>query len=279
MIKKLNRNECKIKYNFKIFSFNFVKIIKYKTGKMLKLIITLKIVLIFNILLNSQSSEPVDPKSTEDWSSAPRLINGLKSANDVPSDAIILLSKDKMNWLKKDGSASEWDFDNGILTVKPGAGDIISKYAFEDCHLHLEWRSPIVIKGEGQGRGNSGIFLQSRYEIQILDCFNNETYYNGQAASVYKQHPPLFNACSKTGEWNTYDIIYKAPVFDMVGNKIASARATVIHNGIVVQNNTEIFGTTEYIGYPKNIFHGGAPLILQDHGDLVSFRNIWVRRL
>lgn len=246
---------------------------------MVKLLLTLKIVLIFNVLLNSQSSEPTDPKSTEDWSTAPKVINGLKTAADVPSDAIILLSKDKMNWLKKDGSEIEWTLENGILTVKPGSGDIISKYAFEDCHLHLEWRSPIVIKGEGQGRGNSGIFLQSRYEIQILDCFNNETYYNGQAASIYKQHPPLFNACSKTGEWNTYDIIYKAPVFDLAGNKIASARATVIHNGIVVQNNTEIFGTTEYIGYPKNIFHGGAPLILQDHSDLVSFRNIWVRRL
>ncbi|MBK8625854.1 MAG: DUF1080 domain-containing protein [Saprospiraceae bacterium] len=227
----------------------------------------------------AQTLEPKDPKATEDWSKPPVIIQGIKSNIDVPSDAIILLGQNKDQWTKKDGSPIEWTLENGVLTVKPGTGDIISKQSFEDCQLHLEWRSPLVVKGEGQGRGNSGVFFQSRYEVQILDNFNNETYYNGQAGAIYKQHPPLFNACSKTGDWNIYDIIYKAPVFDLFGNKTESARVTVIHNGIVIQNNTQIFGTTEYIGYPKNMVHGGAPFILQDHGDLVSFRNIWVRRL
>jgi hypothetical protein len=227
----------------------------------------------------TQTLEPIDPKATEDWSSPPIIMNGLKSQNEVPADAIILLGQDKEQWVTREGKPIEWTLEKGILTVKPGTGDIVSKKSFEDCHLHLEWRSPLIVKGDGQGRGNSGIFLQSRYEIQILDNYNNETYYNGQAGSVYKQSSPLANLCSKTGDWNTYDIIYKAPRFDLFGNKVESARVTVIHNGIVIQNNTEILGTTEYIGYPKNQTHGGAPFILQDHGDLVSFRNIWVRRL
>lgn len=227
----------------------------------------------------TQGTEPTDPKATEDWSRSPKLVQGVSPSDPIPSDAIVLLSQDKNLWVKKDGSPAEWTLEKGVMTVKPGSGDIMSKLSFEDCHLHLEWRSPLVIKGEGQGRGNSGIFMQSRYEIQILDNYQNETYFNGQAGSVYKQRPPLYNACAKTGDWNVYDIIYKAPIFDLFGNKIESARVTVIHNGIVIQNNTEIAGTTEYIGYPKNLMHGGAPFILQDHGDLVSFRNIWVRRL
>jgi hypothetical protein len=228
----------------------------------------------------SAQAEPItDPRATEDWSVAPRKIDGVKQTNDVPKDAIVLLSDNHMLWTKRDGSPTEWTLEKGVLTVKPGAGEIISKYSFEDCHLHIEWRSPLVIKGEGQGRGNSGIFLQSKYEVQVLDCNQNETYYNGQAGSIYKQHPPLANACAPSGEWNVYDIIYKAPVFDMDGKKVSSARMTVLHNGIVIQNNAEVFGTTEYIGLPKNPVHGGAPIVLQDHGDLVSFRNIWVRRL
>jgi hypothetical protein len=235
--------------------------------------------LIVSLHLSAQLVEPKTPEATEDWSSAPKVIPAGNIKIDIPSDAVILLGNNTNTWVKNDGSPAEWSFENGILTVKPGTGDIYSKHKFEDCHLHLEWRSPLVIKGEGQGRGNSGIFLQSRYEIQILDSYNNETYYNGQAGSIYKQKPPLWNACAKSGEWNTYDIIYKAPEFDLFGNKLKSALVTVIHNGIVIQNNQVIEGTTEYIGFPKNAVHGGAPFILQDHGDLVSFRNIWVRKL
>lgn len=229
--------------------------------------------------LCAQSTEPTDPKATESWSSKPVIISGVKTTSEVPADAIILLGNNTASWVKKDGTPIEWTFEKGVMTVKPGTGDIFTKMGFEDCQLHLEWRSPEVVKGEGQGRGNSGVFLQSRYEIQILDSYNNETYFNGQAAAIYKQHAPLANACAKTGEWNTYDIIYKAPVFDVFGKKKSMARVTVVHNGIVVQNNAEIKGTTEYIGFPKNEVHHGAPLMLQDHKDLVSYRNIWIRRL
>jgi hypothetical protein len=136
-----------------------------------------------------------------------------------------------------------------------------------------------VIKGEGQGRGNSGVFLQDRYEVQVLDCYQNRTYSNGQAGSLYKQSIPLVNACRKPGEWQTYDILYTAPRFNADGLLIAPGRATVLHNGVVIQLNTEIKGTTENIGLPKNEAHGKAPLRLQDHGDLVSYRNIWIREL
>ena len=230
-------------------------------------------------ILFSQETEIKDPVLTENWSNPPALIKGIKVTTDIPEDAIILLGRDAASWRTKEGNAVEWGMENGVLTVKPGTGNIYSKASFGDCHLHLEWRTPAVIKGSGQGRGNSGVFLQSRYEVQILDSYQNETYYNGQAGSIYKQKAPLRNATSAPGEWNTYDIIFKAPVFDLYGSLIEKARVTVIHNGIVVQNNTEIQGTTEYIGYPKIEAHGGAPIILQDHGDLVSFRNIWIRRL
>ncbi|MBC7886153.1 MAG: DUF1080 domain-containing protein [Saprospiraceae bacterium] len=234
---------------------------------------------LFTSMISAQVIEPTDPRATEDWSRKPPVITGKPLKWEVPSDAVVLLGNSTDQWTKKDGSPIDWMLEDGVLTVKPGTKDIISKASFGDCHLHLEWRSPVVVKGDGQNRGNSGVFLQSRYEIQILDNFNNETYYNGQASALYKQSPPLFNACSKTGEWNTYDIIFSAPKFDKFGNKLASGRVTVIHNGIVTQNNTEILGTTEYIGFPKSPIHGGAPIILQDHDGLVSFRNIWVRRL
>ena len=238
------------------------------------------ICLLWSIDINCQAViEPTDPKLTEDWSRKPIEIISSPLKWLLPSDALILLGDNLEQWTKLDGSPVQWTLENGVMTVKPGEGNIVSKSAFGDCHLHLEWRSPLIVKGNGQGRGNSGIFLQSRYEVQILDNYNNDTYYNGQASSLYKQSPPLFNACSKVGEWNTYDIIFKAPRFDLFGNKVSSGHITVIHNGIVTQNNTEILGTTVNVGFPKNLQHGGAPLMLQDHGDLVSFRNIWIRRL
>jgi hypothetical protein len=197
-----------------------------------------------------------------------------------PSDAQVLLGNDgPLDWAHQDGSPVKWDFKDGILTVKGGTGAIFSKDVFGDVQLHVEWRAPSEIVGEGQGRGNSGVFLQNRYEVQVLDSYNNRTYSNGQAASVYKQHIPLVNAMKPTGEWQTYDIIYKAPTFNEDGMKTSSAYLTVLHNGVLVQNHVEIKGTSEYIGYPKNIAHGEAPFQLQDHGNPVSYRNIWVRRL
>ena len=166
------------------------------------------------------------------------------------------------------------------MTVTPGSGEITTKESFGDCQLHIEWRAPSVVKGEGQGRGNSGIFLMSQYELQILDNYNNKTYSNGQAASIYKQLIPLANACRPPGEWQTYDVIFTAPTFNEHGILKTPARITVLHNGVLVQNNATIWGGTQYIGIASYDAHADKlPIILQDHGDLVSFRNIWIRNL
>ena len=147
--------------------------------------------------------------------------------------------------------------------------------------LHIEWRSPVEVLRDGQNRANSGVFLQDRYEIQVLDNNNNDTYVNGQVGSIYKQHIPLAKASVPTGKWNTYDVVYHAPEFNKAGKKIKSGTLTLLHNGVLVLDHVEIKGTTPYIGWPKNEAHGKAPLRLQDHGDnsRVSYRNIWVREL
>lgn len=227
------------------------------------------------------SAQITDPKATEVWQPEPRVVTPGEGTKP-PSDAIVLLGSGNLaEWQSlKDGGAAGWEMNaDGSITVKPGTGDIVSKKEFGDCQLHIEFREPSVVKGESQGRGNSGIFLQSRYEVQVLDCYQNRTYSNGQTASIYKQSIPLVNACRKPGEWQTYDILFTAPKFNSDSILVAPGHVTVLHNGIVVQLNTEIKGTTEYIGLPKNIAHGKAPLKLQDHGDLVSYRNIWIREL
>jgi hypothetical protein len=165
------------------------------------------------------------------------------------------------------------------MTVNNKTGDIQTVQNFGSIQLHLEWKSPAEVQGKGQSRGNSGVFLNGLYEVQVLDNNDNDTYVNGQVGSIYKQHVPLAMASVPTGEWNTYDIIYHAPEFNDEGDKIKSGTVTVIHNGVLVQDNVEIKGTTPYIGWPKNPTHGKGPLKLQDHGDnsRVSYRNIWVR--
>ncbi|GAB4497165.1 MAG: DUF1080 domain-containing protein [Saprospiraceae bacterium] len=227
-------------------------------------------------------SQITDPKATEVWEPEPRVVTpGL--GTKPPSDAIVLFDgTDFSEWFStKDSVAGvKWQLGkDSAMTVTPNTGDIATKRSFGNCQLHIEFRTPAVVKGEGQGRGNSGIFLQNRYEVQVLDNFQNRTYSNGQAGSIYKQSIPLVNACRKPGEWQTYDILYTAPCFNADGILVAPARVTVLHNGVVVQLNTEIKGTTEYIGLPKNQAHGKAPIRLQDHGDLVSYRNIWIREL
>jgi hypothetical protein len=214
---------------------------------------------------------------TEVWEPVPAVVSAKK--NELPSDAIPLLTSDMSAWASVKGGDAKWDFANGELTVKPGAGDIKTKQSFCDVQLHVEWKVPQPEPGmEGQQRNNSGIFFQQRYEIQVLDSYNNATYPNGQAGSVYKQTIPLVNAMRAPGEWQEYDIIFKAPVFD--GDALESpGYVTVIHNGVVVQNHVEIQGTTEWIGAPKYKAHGCEPIQLQDHGNLVSFRNMWVREL
>lgn len=228
---------------------------------------------------DQKASEKWDPKLTEAWEVVPKVITpGVGTA--PPSDAIVLFDgANTSEFTHENGLPIQWEVKDGAMTVKPNSGGIFTKKVFGDCQLHVEWRAPAVVKGEGQGRGNSGIFLQGKYEVQVLDCFNNTTYSNGQAASIYKQSIPLVNACRPPGEWQTYDIFYTAPKFDVNGVKVVPAYVTVIHNGVLVQNHTEIKGTTEYIGLPKNAAHGPGPIHLQDHGDLVSYRNIWIRKL
>lgn len=227
--------------------------------------------------LNAQIT---DPKATEVWEPEPPIVIPGSTNSAPPSDAIVLFDGSDLDaWEHGDGSASKWIVKDGMATVKPRTGAIKTKAEFGDCQLHLEWRAPTVIEGEGQGRGNSGVFLQERYEVQVLDSYNNRTYSNGQAGSIYKQSMPLVNAMRAPGKWQTYDIIYKAPRFNQDGIKVSPATVTVLHNGVLIQNGVEIKGTTEYIGMPKNIAHGDAPIVLQDHSNPVSYRNIWIRRL
>jgi hypothetical protein len=174
----------------------------------------------------------------------------------------------------------------GVITVNKKAGDIQTKTSFTDYQLHLEWKVPKNITGKGQARGNSGIFLgalpDGGYELQIMDSYHNETYVNGQAGSLYKQHPPLVNPIRPPGEWQVYDVIWTAPRFNVDGTVKTPGRVTAFFNGVVVQNNAELKGTTEYIGQPRTVSHGPLPIRLQAHGDPsepISFRNIWLRNL
>lgn len=220
-----------------------------------------------------------DPKATEVWDPVPVKVDPGNSQK-APSDALVLFDGTNLDqWKSKDGGTAEWQVKDGIVTVTKGNGDIFTKKAFGDVQLHIEWRSPAEIVSEGQGRGNSGVFLQGRYEVQVLDSYESRTYSNGQAGAVYKQHIPLVNATRAPGKWQTYDIIFTAPVFNKDGIKVKSAYITVIHNGVLIQNHVEVKGSTEYIGLPKNIAHGKGSIHLQDHGNPVSYRNIWVREL
>lgn len=213
--------------------------------------------------------EPVPPVVTPGEGTAP------------PSDAIVLFGgTDLDQWESVNGSPVKWNLEDGIVTVVDGTGSIQTKQGFGDIQLHIEWRTPLEVVGDGQGRGNSGVFLQKVYEVQVLDNYENSTYANGQAGSVYKQHIPLVNACRPPGEWQVYDIIYIAPRFREDGTLFSPARVTVLHNGILVQNHVTLLGTTKYVGLPSYKPHAlKQAIMLQDHGNPVSFRNIWVREL
>lgn len=239
-------------------------------------------------LANAQAQQTVPtppkmvPEMTEFWEPEVKVITpGTGMA--APSDAIVLFDgKDLAQWKDKDGGAAKWQVKNGVMTVVKGTGDITTKKEFGDFQLHIEWQIPTDITGKSQARGNSGIFLQDRYELQVLDSYNSRTYANGQTGSIYKQNPPLVNAMRKPGEWNIYDVVYTAPRFKENGAMFSPAKVTVLHNGVVVQNDFEIKGATEYIGLPTYKAHGKGPLHLQDHGDpskAISYRNIWIREL
>lgn len=220
-------------------------------------------------------------QKTEVWEPVPEKVSF--NSKGVPSDAVALFSgKNLTAWesASEEGGPAQWLVADGIVTVKPGTGDIRTKAEFCDVQLHIEWQAPADMTGEeGQGRGNSGVFFQERYEVQVLDSYGGETYPNGQAAAIYKQHIPLVNATKSKDEWNVYDIIYKAPRFDGEGELLSPAYITVLHNGVLVQNHAEVQGPTAWIGHPPYEAHGCAPLRLQDHSNEVKFRNIWVRPL
>jgi len=192
-----------------------------------------------------------------------------------PADALVLFDgKD----LSKFSGGQQWIIKDGYA-ISNGNG-ITTKQAFGDCQLHVEWATPEKIEGSGQGRGNSGVYLMERYEVQILDSYNNPTYFDGEAGSIYKQHPPLVNVCRKPGEWQTFDIIFTAPRFDEKGKLVTPAYVTVLQNGVLVQNHFEIKGTTAWDKPPAYSAHPPkAPLHLQYHGNPVRFRNIWIREL
>ncbi|HEX8547859.1 MAG TPA: DUF1080 domain-containing protein [Cytophagaceae bacterium] len=230
----------------------------------------------FSWFYQNSFSQVGDPKLTEVYQPIPVKVSTIP----IPSDAISLFNgKDLQKWIGKDGKPAAWVVKNGTFTVKQGSGDIETTEKFGDQQLHLEFNVPTNIKGEGQDRGNSGVFIMGEYEVQILDNYENKTYVNGQVGSVYKQSIPLVNACKKAGEWQTYDIIFRAPKFKADSSLESPAFITVLHNGVLIQNHYELKGKTVYIGQPYYTAHGDGPLKLQDHGHLVSFRNIWVRKL
>ena len=193
----------------------------------------------------------------------------------APSDAIVLFDgKNLDQWTGGD----KWIVKDGVATADKGG--ITTKQEFGDCQLHLEFASPGEVEGEGQQRGNSGVYFMGKYEVQVLDSYNNETYFDGQCGSIYKQYPPLVNACRKPGEWQTYDIIFKAPRFEENGSLKSPAYVTVIHNGVVIQNHTELKGDTSYVRPPVYQKHEAKqPIFIQYHKDAVQFRNIWIREL
>jgi len=205
----------------------------------------------------------------------PRVVN----PGPPPADAIVLFDgTDLSHWRSEEGGKAGWVVQNGVATVN-GTGDIVTQQPFGDCQLHIEWATPAEVRGEGQGRGNSGVIFQGRYELQVLDSYQNKTYFNGQAGAVYSQYAPLVNVSRKPGEWQSYDVIFRAPRFDKNGNLSKAGTITALHNGVLIQDHAEVKGPTgqqptKYVAHPLK-----QPLVLQDHGDPVRFRNIWIREL
>lgn len=208
------------------------------------------------------------------WPTPPIIQPG--TAGGPPSDAIALFDGQSLTaWHNGD----KWSIADGVATVR--GGDISTKEHFGDCQLHIEWATPEKVEGSGQGRGNSGIFLMDRYEVQILDSYENDTYVDGQAGALYKTRPPMVNACRGPGQWQTYDILFTAPRFDSTGVLVKPAYVTVLHNGVAIHNHTEILGNTWFHqppAYDANHPEKG-PIRLQDHGNPMRFRNIWIRPL
>ena len=232
------------------------------------------------------------PEDTEVWEPVPPVVSPDPYAGPAapPEDAVVLFGgTDLSEWVNvRDSLPAGWTVADGVVTVAKSVGDIQTRRSFRDYQLHLEWRVPEGITGEGQDRGNSGVYLAftgdppGGYELQILDSYQNVTYANGMAASVYKQHIPLANPTRPPGSWQVYDVTWTAPRFAADGSLVSPARITAVFNGVLVQNDVVLEGETVYRGAPAYRAHGEAPIMLQSHGDPsppISFRNIWVRPL
>jgi hypothetical protein len=254
----------------------------------------MKYSILFTALLTGSvfmaQAQQAKPEDTETWDPIPKVVTPGASFKDAPSDAIKLFDgKGLDQWIQADDQTpAKWDVNGDVLTVNKKYGNIETKQKFTNYQLHLEWKVPANIEGTGQARGNSGVFLASLgkgdagYELQVLDSYNNKTYVNGMAGSIYKQAIPLANPGRKPGEWQTYDVIWTAPTFGDDGAVKTPAYVTVFFNGVIVENHYELKGPTLYIGKPAYYKHGPAPIKLQAHGDKslpLSYRNIWVREL
>jgi hypothetical protein len=254
----------------------------------------IKLLFVGLLLTGTFVSAQEKPKheDTEFYSPVPPVVTPGKNYGDPPSDAIVLFDgKNLDQWVSADDSTkpANWTVSKKVITVDKKNGNIRTRQSFTDYQLHAEWRIPKNITGTGQLRGNSGLFLASigkgdaGYELQILDSYNNPTYVNGQAGSIYKQNPPLVNANRPPGQWQTYDVVWRAPRFNEDGTVKSPAHVTVFFNGILVQNDFELKGPTVYVGQPSYQRHSlSSPIKLQAHGDKsepISFRNIWIRPL
>lgn len=255
---------------------------------MLRSILAVLVVTASTAAAQQSPTRPMRPEDTEVWQPVPKVVAPGRSDRDPPSDALILFGGANLDeWVSANGGPAGWTVSEGVMTVRKPAGDIRTKRSFRNFQLHLEWRVPVGTTGSGQARGNSGVFLaydppRGFYELQILDSYENATYVNGQAASIYKQNPPLVNATRPPGEWQTYDIVWTAPVFNADGTLKSPARITAFHNGVLVQNDFALKGVTRFTGVPDYTAHGPAPIMLQAHGDPsppISLRNIWLREI
>jgi hypothetical protein len=248
-----------------------------------------KFVLLFALLpaaaLAQATNQPANPLPkpdlTEIWSPVPPKVEPGKMLGQPPSDAILLFNgRDLSGWESAKGGPARWAVENGEMVDVPKAGDIRTSQLFGDIQLHVEWMVPVLPPDrKGQDRGNSGIYLQGLYELQVLDSYENPTYVNGEAGAIYKQSAPLVNALKPAPNWQAYDIVYYAPRFYNDGTLAEPARVTVFLNGVLVQSNFPIKGPTEYRGIPQYKAHGDGPILLQAHNNAVRYRNIWVRKL
>src|SRR5262245_35248835 len=246
--------------------------------------------ILISFLLAILPAQQARHEDTEIYEPVPKVVTPGGMTGAAPSDAIVLFDGANLDqWVSTDDkSPARWTVANGVMTVNKAAGNIETKRSFHDYQLHIEWRIPENITGSDQSRGNSGVFLASTgagdagYELQILDSYNNKTYVNGQAGSIYKQYIPLVNASRKPGEWQAYDVIWTSPRFNADGSVKTPAYVTAFHNGVLIQNHFELKGETLYIGTPSYKAYDTAPIKLQAHGDpspVISFRNIWIREL